>query len=233
MPTWLSVRAVGVEDVVGPGGRVVCGDRSETRDEEIDAEGEAELFALEPLRQNGGDGNDHRLGAEAEDGPARDHHAGLAAQGGEESSRETDAGENGDGFLGADAVDNDPADQERDDSCDAVGGIEPAEGGGGEAQLIDKNAFERVDAVVNVVVAAHGDADENKNGPAIEGGGCGASSRCGGSRHSSSDRLLGVGDQPDEDSRLARRMGLAKGVSDVPHRLPTIPLTDSISFAES
>src|SRR5277367_4230696 len=89
LPTWLSVRAVGVEDVVGPGGRVVCGDRSETRDEEIDAEGEAELFALEPLRQNGGDGNDHRLGAEAEDGPARDHHAGLAAQGGEESSRET------------------------------------------------------------------------------------------------------------------------------------------------
>ena len=76
-------------------------------------------------------------------------------------------GERGDRFLGADAVDDDAADQQRRDRGHAVAGIQPAELRGGESEMVDEDSFQRVDAVVDVIIPAHGQADEDQNRPAV------------------------------------------------------------------
>ena len=57
-----------------PGRRHVGAVRSGPRDAEVHAERKSELPADEPLPDGDGDGDDHRLGAEAEDQPAGRHH---------------------------------------------------------------------------------------------------------------------------------------------------------------
>ena len=167
-PTGGRLRALRIEDGVGPGGRVVSCNRGQAGDGEVDAESETELLAAEPLGQSSGDGHDHGLGTQTEDGASRDHGDRIAPECGKQRAQQTEHRKNGDRFFGADAVNDDSTDQQGEHGSYAVAGIQPGKRGGREAELIDEDSFQRIDAVVNIVVAAHGQADEDQHGPAVE-----------------------------------------------------------------
>src|ERR1019366_122504 len=166
LPTRLARRALRIENRMRPSRRVVRRHRGQTGNGEVDPEGETQLLALKPLGEHGRDRNDHGFGAQTKHGAAGDHHAGSPARGGERGSQQAKYGKERNRLLRANAVDDDAADQQGRNRSYAIGRVQPPERGGGETQLIDKNAFQRVDAVVNVVVAAHRQADKQQHSPA-------------------------------------------------------------------
>ena len=73
-------------------------------------------------------------------------------------------------FANAEAVNHDAADQQGDDRGQTVRGVEPTEHFGVEAQLLAKNIFQRINAVVDVVVPKLRETDKNQDDPSVSAG---------------------------------------------------------------
>src|SRR5256885_10278575 len=72
LPARFARRTLRVEGMVGPGRRVVGGDRGEPRDGQVNSECKTEFFPLEPLCHGDGYGNNHGFGAQAQHRAASD-----------------------------------------------------------------------------------------------------------------------------------------------------------------
>ena len=75
--------------------------------------------------------------------------------------------EHGEGLFRPDAVNDDSANQQCQHRGDAVAGIQPAEPLRGKTQLVYEDSFQRINAVVDVVVPEARQSYEDENGPAI------------------------------------------------------------------
>ena len=146
-----------------PGGRVLRQPTAEAGEHEIESESEAELLALEPLGDGRGDGDDERFGSHAEEEASASHDFKARAEGCEHGAGEADASEEQQGATHAKAVDEDSADEYRSDGCDGVEGIEQADVLIGEMKLLLQNVGERLQRVVEIIVAEHGDAEPEKD----------------------------------------------------------------------
>ena len=60
-----------------------------------------------------------------------------------------------------------PPISKRRNGSDAVTGIQPAKLRGGESEVIDEDSFQRVDAVIDVVVPPLRQTDEHENRPPV------------------------------------------------------------------
>jgi hypothetical protein len=165
----------GVVGGVRPGGRVLRQPTAEAGEHEVEAEGETEFLALEPLGDRRGNGDDERLGAHPEDEAPRGHYREERTEGREHGSGQADAAEDQQGAAHAQAVDENSADEDGGDGGDGIKGIEQADILIGEMKLLLENVSQRLQGVVKIIIAEHGDAEPEKDQPAIElaGLGCG------------------------------------------------------------
>ena len=163
----------GVVGGVRPGGRVLRQPTAEAGEHEVESEGEAELLALEPLGDRRGNGDDERLGAHAEDEASRGHDGEERTEGGEHGAGQADAAEDQQGAAHAKAVDEDSANEDGGDGGDGIEGIEQADVLIGEVKLLLEDVGQRLQGVVKIIVAEHGDAEPEKDQPAIELAGLG------------------------------------------------------------
>ncbi len=67
----------------------------------------------------------------------------------------------------SDAVNDDSANNDREDVGEAVSRLEQADVGVGEVKLLDQQVGDWAERVVEVVIAEHGQADENQHQPAV------------------------------------------------------------------
>ena len=167
MPTGLGIDSIGEERELGPSRRIVRRDGGDSGDREIDAEREAEFLALEPARQGSRDGHDLRFSTKSNNGAACDHEIEVALKGRQQSAQENENREEQQRLLDPEAIDEDAADQQRRHCRHAVAGIEPSEHGSGVIQLLEEYPLQRIDAVVNVVITEHGQADKDQHQPAV------------------------------------------------------------------
>ena len=94
------------------------------------------------------------------------HHRERPAERRQRGAGEAQHAEEERGATGADAVDDDPADQHHHDVGEGVDGVQQADVRVGEAELRLEDVGQGADRVVDVVVPEHGQADQDEDGPA-------------------------------------------------------------------
>ena len=119
-----------------PGGRVQGGERSQPADGEVDAECETQFFALEPSGQGGGDGDVQRFRAHAEDEASRGHDQRCPDDAVIAGPMQAQHAEDHQRLSQAKAVNDEPADHDREDVGKAVDRLQKADVGIREAQLL-------------------------------------------------------------------------------------------------
>src|SRR4030095_5967433 len=78
--------------------------------------------------------------------------------------------ENENRLFGAYSIDDDAPNQQCKNCRDAVGGVQPAEKRSRISEVLDEDPLEGIYAVINVVVATHGDTNQNQHNPSVQSG---------------------------------------------------------------
>ena len=80
---------------------------------------------------------------------------------------QAEEGEHRDRLFGANSIDDDAANQQGRNGSDAVTSIQPAKLRGRESEMINEDSFQRVDAVIDVVVPPLRQTDKGENRPPV------------------------------------------------------------------
>ena len=91
----------------------------------------------------------------------------MAGKNGDDRSGQADRPEEEDRFACAKAVHKIAADQYHDHIREAVDALKQSDIGVGETKLLAEQVGDRLNAIVDVVVAEHGHADEHEYKPAV------------------------------------------------------------------
>jgi len=124
------------------------------------------IFPLKPPGYDRRDGNDHGFSSKTEDQTSGSHEKDVASNGREKSTQEDQKGKDQRSLLCTNLINDYASNQHHEYVRYAIDPLQQPDVLISEMQLAFQHIGERADAVIDVVIAKHGKADEDEHDPA-------------------------------------------------------------------